>query len=70
MPSREYPESLALENDKWVIVALDSAYYSPERNLYMNGQMFNDGLAAEAAKHEAKKRGDFSRELLLIGREA
>lgn len=29
----------ALENTNWVIVGLDSAYYSPELKLYMNGSL-------------------------------
>lgn len=29
----------ALENSNWVIVGLDSAYYSPEHDLYMNGSL-------------------------------
>lgn len=37
----------ALENDKWIIVGLDSAYFSPEGNLYMNGQLFNAGFPNE-----------------------
>ena len=31
----------ALENDNWVIVGLDSAHFSPEENLYVNGILFN-----------------------------
>jgi len=31
----------ALENDHWVIVGLDSAHFSPEENLYVNGLLFN-----------------------------
>ncbi len=31
----------ALENDNWVIVGLDSAYFSPEGNLYTDGLLFD-----------------------------
>lgn len=31
----------ALENDNWVIVGLDSAYFSPEGNLYTDGFLFD-----------------------------
>jgi hypothetical protein len=37
----------ALENDNWIIVGLDSAYYSPDGNLYMNGQLFKAGFPNE-----------------------
>jgi len=37
----------ALENDNWIIVGLDSAYFSPDGNLYMNGQIFKDGFPNE-----------------------
>jgi hypothetical protein len=40
----------ALENDNWIIVGLDSAYYSPDGNLYMNGQLFIDGFPNEQNK--------------------
>ncbi len=30
----------ALENDNWVIVGLDSAHFSPEESLYVNGLLF------------------------------
>jgi hypothetical protein len=34
----------ALENTNWIIVGLDSAYYSPEADLYMNGLLFPAGM--------------------------
>src|SRR5580704_6150555 len=34
----------ALENDNWVIVALDSAYFSPEGNLYTDGLLFEENF--------------------------
>jgi hypothetical protein len=34
----------ALENDNWIIVGMDSAYFSPEGELYMNGVLFNDNF--------------------------
>ncbi len=34
----------ALENSNWIIVGLDSAYYSPEADLYMNGMLFPAGM--------------------------
>lgn len=37
----------ALENDDWVIVGLDSAHFSPEDNLYVNGLLFNLGYPNE-----------------------
>ena len=37
----------ALENDNWIIVGLDSAYFSSDGNLYMNGQIFKDGFPNE-----------------------
>jgi hypothetical protein len=47
----------ALENANWVIVGLDSAYYSDELTLYMNGSLGNsaqvDFLKAQA--HKGKK---------------
>jgi Calcineurin-like phosphoesterase len=33
----------ALENNSWVIVGLDSAYFSPEDNLFLDGRIFPDG---------------------------
>lgn len=33
----------ALQNKSWVIVGLDSAYYSPEATLYLDGKLFPDG---------------------------
>lgn len=33
----------ALENANWIIVGLDSAYFSPEEGLYMNGLLFPEG---------------------------
>ncbi len=33
----------ALENDNWVIVGLDSAYYSEAEGLYMDGSLYPDG---------------------------
>jgi hypothetical protein len=32
-----------LESDNWVIVGLDSAYFSAERRLYMEGSLGPDG---------------------------
>lgn len=48
----------ALENSHWVIVGLDSAYYSGAEGLYMDGSLYSDGgptvqldfLEAQAAK--------------------
>lgn len=48
----------ALENDNWVIVGLDSAYYADAERLYMDGTLYQDGgpqlqldfLRAQAAK--------------------
>jgi len=46
----------ALENSNWVIVGLDSAYFSPESGLYMDGSLGPDGgtqvqfLQQQAAK--------------------
>ncbi|HXX18856.1 MAG TPA: metallophosphoesterase [Candidatus Acidoferrum sp.] len=47
----------ALENSNWVIVGLDSAYFSPESGLYMDGSLIPDGgvtqiifLQAQVAK--------------------
>jgi hypothetical protein len=37
----------ALENDNWVIVGLDSARFSPEGSLYVNGLLFNAGFPNE-----------------------
>lgn len=37
----------ALENAKWVIVGLDSAYFSPESGLYMDGLLFPSGAPNE-----------------------
>jgi hypothetical protein len=34
----------ALENANWVIVGLDSAYFSPEVSLYMDGLLFPPGM--------------------------
>jgi Calcineurin-like phosphoesterase len=34
----------ALENDNWIIVGLDSAYFSEEGNLYMNGALFPENF--------------------------
>jgi len=33
----------ALENNQWVIVGLDSAYYSDEQNLYLDGALYPKG---------------------------
>ncbi len=33
----------ALQNDNWVIVGLDSAYFAPENGLYMDGSLGPDG---------------------------
>jgi hypothetical protein len=33
----------ALENDYWIIVGLDSAYFSPSDGLYMDGRLFPEG---------------------------
>jgi hypothetical protein len=37
----------ALENDNWIIVGLDSAYFSCEGELYMNGLLFPEGFPNE-----------------------
>jgi len=37
----------ALENDHWVIVGLDSAYFSEEGELYMNGRLFTENFPNE-----------------------
>jgi hypothetical protein len=37
----------ALENDNWVIVGLDSAYFSHAGNLYMNGLLFPENFPNE-----------------------
>lgn len=52
----------ALENTNWVILGLDTAYYSPEDSLYMNGMLYpagqpnpqNDFLKQKAADAAAK----------------
>jgi hypothetical protein len=33
----------ALENSKWVVLGLDSAYYAPEHDLYMDGSLGPEG---------------------------
>jgi hypothetical protein len=48
----------ALENDDWVIVGLDSAYYSDAEGLYMDGALFQDGgpqLQLDFLKQQAAK---------------
>ena len=37
----------ALENDNWIIVGLDSAYFSHEGELYMNGLLFPENFPNE-----------------------
>jgi hypothetical protein len=44
----------ALENTNWVIVGLDSAYYSDELTLYMNGSL-GAGAQVEFLKSQAQK---------------
>lgn len=39
----------ALENSKWIVVGLDSAYFSPENDLYLNGLIFPIGASNEQA---------------------
>jgi hypothetical protein len=48
----------ALENDNWVIVGLDSAYYSNAEGLYMDGAIVQDGgpqLQLDFLKQQAGK---------------
>jgi len=45
----------ALENDKWIIVGLDSAYYSSEAGMYMDGSLGNDGVQVEFLKAQVEK---------------
>jgi hypothetical protein len=46
----------ALENSLWVIVALDSAYFSPEAGLYMDGSLGPDGgTQVQFLKQQAAK---------------
>jgi hypothetical protein len=37
----------SLENDDWIIVGLDSAYFAPQETLYMQGQLFPPGKPNE-----------------------
>jgi len=37
----------ALENDNWIIVGLDSAFFSPWEGLYMDGRIFPEGRPNE-----------------------
>ncbi len=49
----------ALENDDWVIVGLDSAYYSDAEGLYMDGALYQAGgpqLQLDFLRHQAAKR--------------
>lgn len=45
----------ALENAHWVIVGLDSAYYSDESKLYMHGSLGTDGAQIDFLKKQAAK---------------
>jgi hypothetical protein len=46
----------ALENDHWVIVGLDSAYFSDESKLYMNGSLGNNGQQIDFLKEQVAKK--------------
>jgi hypothetical protein len=45
----------ALENDKWIIVGLDSAYYSSEAGMYLDGSLGNDGVQVGFLKAQVEK---------------
>jgi Calcineurin-like phosphoesterase len=48
----------ALENQKWVIVGLDSSYYSPDASLYMNGLLYPAGAPNDQIDFLANKAQD------------
>jgi len=59
----------ALENDNWVIVGLDSAYYSPEDSLYMDGQLYPAGAPNDQAaflKQKAQEAQVSGKRLILL----
>ena len=45
----------ALENKNWVVVALDSAYYSSEAGMYMDGSLGSDGVQVGFLKAQVQK---------------
>jgi hypothetical protein len=45
----------ALENTNWVVVGLDSAYYSSEAGMYMDGALGNDGVQVGFLKKQVEK---------------
>jgi len=47
----------ALENDNWVIVGLDSAYFSPEGGLYMDGSLGATGGTQEMFLQSSMAKG-------------
>jgi hypothetical protein len=48
----------ALENDNWIIVGLDTAYYSPDSSLYMNGLLYPVGEPNDQAVFLQQKAGE------------
>jgi hypothetical protein len=45
----------ALENQNWIIVGLDSAYYSSEAGMYMDGSLGDDGIQVGFLEEQVKK---------------
>lgn len=45
----------ALENSKWIVVGLDSAYYSSEEGMYMEGSLGDDGVQVAFLKAQVDK---------------
>jgi hypothetical protein len=45
----------ALENDNWIIVGLDTAYYSPDSTLYMDGLLYPAGAPNDQSAFLQKK---------------
>jgi hypothetical protein len=45
----------ALENNYWVIVGLDSAYYASEAGMYLDGSLGNDGVQVGFLRDQVQK---------------
>ncbi len=56
----------ALQNDDWVIIGLDTAYYAKEENLYLDGALFRPGGAQDQVTFVRNLLGNLNNRKVII----
>ena len=56
----------ALENSHWIVIGLDSAYYSSAEELYLNGTLGQDNAQTQFLKEMAGRAGQTGKKVILL----